>query len=461
MPGAVGVPAARLLARPRPRSLGGRRGLGTLVTMASSGLIVTDRDEALKAGGAWPPPPPPAARGRRSPAKRWRAGVAAPRLASAPCLDRCHSLALLPTASRRRRFPPQIAIGAKTVAVLGIKTENHAGQPAYFVPEYMQSVGCKIIPVPGAHSAACVAWGVAGDCCGAAHGLTCTLGAGCLRCASSHRSAGFQAALCHLVSWLPCPPLPPVLAVYYPDVQQILGEPVVRDLKQASGNRLLLGMIDGREPGDGLWAVLVQLPCKHLVRDLKQARGRLLLGSLTVEREMGDGSWPVLVRLPCRPLVRLELEQARGRLLLMMMMLGSCRGHALCWRCLRNPCCRPHVSIRLSQHCAPRLGQHRPSMPSRSSLRTPAADQTACGHFGCVPPAPGPGSALGRHSGHGPPPRLRVAAERHQVGCNGNLCPYFGRGVSAPALAPRLRVAAERHQVRRKGAILFAVWLST
>ncbi|KAI7845076.1 hypothetical protein COHA_001441 [Chlorella ohadii] len=77
--------------------------------MASSGLIVTDRDEALK-----------------------------------------------------------IAIGAKTVAVLGIKTENQAGQPAYFVPEYLQSVGCKIIPVP----------------------------------------------------------------VYYPEVKEILGEPVVRDLKQ-------------------------------------------------------------------------------------------------------------------------------------------------------------------------------------------------------------------------------------
>ncbi len=47
-------------------------------------------------------------------------------------------------------MPAQIAIGAKTVAVLGIKTENQAGQPAYFVPEYLQSVGCKIIPVPGA-----------------------------------------------------------------------------------------------------------------------------------------------------------------------------------------------------------------------------------------------------------------------------------------------------------------------
>lgn len=36
----------------------------------------------------------------------------------------------------------------KTIAVLGIKTEAQSGQPAYYVPSYMQSAGYKIIPVP-------------------------------------------------------------------------------------------------------------------------------------------------------------------------------------------------------------------------------------------------------------------------------------------------------------------------
>jgi len=42
----------------------------------------------------------------------------------------------------------QIAGKAKTVAVLGIKTEVKASQPAYFVPEFLQSTGIRIIPVP-------------------------------------------------------------------------------------------------------------------------------------------------------------------------------------------------------------------------------------------------------------------------------------------------------------------------
>jgi hypothetical protein len=37
---------------------------------------------------------------------------------------------------------------AKTIAVLGIKTEAQAGQPAFYVPRYMQNAGFKIIPVP-------------------------------------------------------------------------------------------------------------------------------------------------------------------------------------------------------------------------------------------------------------------------------------------------------------------------
>lgn len=36
----------------------------------------------------------------------------------------------------------------KTIAVLGIKTEQQSGQPAFYVPSYMQSAGFKIIPVP-------------------------------------------------------------------------------------------------------------------------------------------------------------------------------------------------------------------------------------------------------------------------------------------------------------------------
>ena len=34
------------------------------------------------------------------------------------------------------------------IAVLGIKPDDHAGQPAYYVPKYMQAAGCEIIPVP-------------------------------------------------------------------------------------------------------------------------------------------------------------------------------------------------------------------------------------------------------------------------------------------------------------------------
>ena len=37
---------------------------------------------------------------------------------------------------------------AKRVAVLGIKTEAAAGQPAYYVPQYLQQAGYEIVPVP-------------------------------------------------------------------------------------------------------------------------------------------------------------------------------------------------------------------------------------------------------------------------------------------------------------------------
>lgn len=44
---------------------------------------------------------------------------------------------------------PQIAREAKRVAVLGIKTEAKRDQPAYYVPEYLQSAGVTIVPVRG------------------------------------------------------------------------------------------------------------------------------------------------------------------------------------------------------------------------------------------------------------------------------------------------------------------------
>ena len=36
----------------------------------------------------------------------------------------------------------------KNIAVIGIKTEEKSSQPAYYVPQYMQQAGSKIIPVP-------------------------------------------------------------------------------------------------------------------------------------------------------------------------------------------------------------------------------------------------------------------------------------------------------------------------
>lgn len=36
----------------------------------------------------------------------------------------------------------------KNIAVLGIKTESQANRPAFFVPQYLQSAGFEIIPVP-------------------------------------------------------------------------------------------------------------------------------------------------------------------------------------------------------------------------------------------------------------------------------------------------------------------------
>src|SRR5262245_50939149 len=36
----------------------------------------------------------------------------------------------------------------RTIAVLGIKTEAQAGQPAFYVPSYLQTAGFRVVPVP-------------------------------------------------------------------------------------------------------------------------------------------------------------------------------------------------------------------------------------------------------------------------------------------------------------------------
>src|SRR4051812_29748468 len=38
--------------------------------------------------------------------------------------------------------------GAKRVAVLGIKTEEQSGQPAFYVPAYLAEAGVEVVPVP-------------------------------------------------------------------------------------------------------------------------------------------------------------------------------------------------------------------------------------------------------------------------------------------------------------------------
>ena len=37
---------------------------------------------------------------------------------------------------------------SRRIAVLGIKPEDRAGQPAHYVPKYLQEVGYEVIPVP-------------------------------------------------------------------------------------------------------------------------------------------------------------------------------------------------------------------------------------------------------------------------------------------------------------------------
>ena len=65
----------------------------------------------------------------------------------------------------------QLLKETKRIAVLGIKPESHFSQPAFYVPKYMQQAGFEIVPVP----------------------------------------------------------------VYYPDVNEILGQKVYRDLREVHG----------------------------------------------------------------------------------------------------------------------------------------------------------------------------------------------------------------------------------
>ena len=42
----------------------------------------------------------------------------------------------------------EIVRSSHRIAVLGIKTEAQAGQPAFGVPQYLQAAGLEIVPVP-------------------------------------------------------------------------------------------------------------------------------------------------------------------------------------------------------------------------------------------------------------------------------------------------------------------------
>lgn len=72
----------------------------------------------------------------------------------------------------------------RTIAVLGIKPESHSGQPAFYVAKYMAGAGYDVIPVP----------------------------------------------------------------VYYPEVKEILGKPVYRDLNDIPGEVDMVNVF--RRPGD-------------------------------------------------------------------------------------------------------------------------------------------------------------------------------------------------------------------
>ena len=42
----------------------------------------------------------------------------------------------------------ELILQTRRIAVLGIKTEKQASQPAFYVPEYLDAAGLEVIPVP-------------------------------------------------------------------------------------------------------------------------------------------------------------------------------------------------------------------------------------------------------------------------------------------------------------------------
>ena len=42
----------------------------------------------------------------------------------------------------------ELLAATETIAVIGIKPESHSGQPAFYVPKYLADSGYEIIPVP-------------------------------------------------------------------------------------------------------------------------------------------------------------------------------------------------------------------------------------------------------------------------------------------------------------------------
>lgn len=91
----------------------------------------------------------------------------------------------------------ELLSSVKRIAVLGIKPDDHAAQPAHYVPKYMQENGYEIVPVP----------------------------------------------------------------VYYPDVSEILGQPVHRDLMQVPGEIDLLNVFRrGRDIPKHTFEILAKKP---------------------------------------------------------------------------------------------------------------------------------------------------------------------------------------------------------
>jgi uncharacterized protein len=92
----------------------------------------------------------------------------------------------------------EIVRHVRRVGVLGIKTERQAGQPAFYVPEYLHDAGVSIVPIP----------------------------------------------------------------VYFPEVKEILGQPVVRRVQDVEGTLDILDVFRRREDLAPHLADIVQNPPK-------------------------------------------------------------------------------------------------------------------------------------------------------------------------------------------------------